>query len=82
MRCYCCDRWLDDFESTRKDSETGEYMDTCNKCLKGLGIATVDRTDLAGTIPLPPEDEPLDPAVEALKQLVNHPPLFEDEEYE
>lgn len=82
MRCVCCDRNLTDFESTRRHAETGDHLDMCNRCLKGLGIATIDRTDLAGTIPLPAEDEPIDEAVIALRELINHPPLFDDEEYE
>lgn len=32
MRCYCCDKLLSDFESTRKSVTTGEYLDMCNKC--------------------------------------------------
>jgi hypothetical protein len=32
MRCYCCDKNLNDFESTRKSVSTGEYLDMCNKC--------------------------------------------------
>jgi hypothetical protein len=32
MRCYCCDKILSDFESTRKSIITGDYLDMCNKC--------------------------------------------------
>jgi hypothetical protein len=32
MRCYCCDKILSDFESTRKSVITGDYLDMCNKC--------------------------------------------------
>lgn len=32
MRCYCCDRVLNDFEATRKSVMTGEYLDMCSKC--------------------------------------------------
>lgn len=32
MRCYCCDKLLNDFESTRKSVTTGDYLDMCNKC--------------------------------------------------
>lgn len=32
MRCYCCDKNLSDFESTRKSVTTGQYLDMCNKC--------------------------------------------------
>lgn len=33
MRCSCCDRLLNDFEATRKSKSTGQYLDTCNKCM-------------------------------------------------
>jgi len=46
MRCYSCDKALNDFESTRKSVTTGEYMDLCNKCIKDVVIATIDREDL------------------------------------
>jgi hypothetical protein len=32
MRCQCCDKNLNDYESTRKSVSTGEYLDMCNKC--------------------------------------------------
>lgn len=49
MRCYSCDRALNDYESTRKSVTTGEYMDLCNKCIKDVVIATIDREDLEDT---------------------------------
>lgn len=45
MRCYCCNRLLNEFESTLKDT-AGNYLDTCNKCLDGLNIETIGRQDL------------------------------------
>lgn len=45
MRCTCCNRNLNDYESTLKDG-SGNYLDTCNKCLEGLGIETFGREDL------------------------------------
>jgi hypothetical protein len=47
MRCDCCNRRLNDYESTLKHAELGCYMNTCVKCLKSLGIPTVGRDDLA-----------------------------------
>lgn len=47
MRCICCNRNLNDYESTLKKAETGEFLDTCLKCLEGLGINTVGRQDLS-----------------------------------
>ena len=32
MRCQCCDKNLNDYESTRKSVSSGEYLDMCNKC--------------------------------------------------
>lgn len=32
MRCLACNKNLNDFESTRKHPETGEYIDLCNHC--------------------------------------------------
>lgn len=49
MRCVSCDSNLTDFESTRKGAMSGEYLDLCNQCIKGLGIATLDRPDLEGS---------------------------------
>jgi hypothetical protein len=47
MRCVCCDRVLNDYESTLKSSNTLEYLDTCMKCLDGLDIDTIGRDDLS-----------------------------------
>ena len=49
MRCVSCNTALSDFESTRKGALSGEYLDLCNSCIKGLGIATLDRPDLEGS---------------------------------
>lgn len=32
MRCIACNKNLNDFESTRKSTITGEYLDLCNTC--------------------------------------------------
>ena len=58
MRCFCCNRVLNDFEATRKSATTGEYLDTCNKCIKGLNIKTIDREDLAPKEPIEDEFDP------------------------
>jgi hypothetical protein len=51
MHCTACDRNLSDFESTRKDENTGQYLDLCNTCYKASGIGNVvpvaERFDLA-----------------------------------
>lgn len=47
MRCQCCNRVLNDFESTRRSKSTGDFLDMCNKCVKESGpIAVVVRSDL------------------------------------
>lgn len=46
MRCSCCNDPLNDYESTNKALD-GSYLDTCNKCLKGLGVPQLGRPDLA-----------------------------------
>lgn len=33
MRCIICDRSLSDYEATLKDKYTGEFKDTCHRCL-------------------------------------------------
>lgn len=46
MRCTCCNKNLNDYETTLRKAETGEFLDTCLKCLDGLGINTIGRKDL------------------------------------
>lgn len=46
MRCYCCNRNLNDYESTIKSKVTGDYLDTCMTCLRDLWIDVDDRPDL------------------------------------
>ena len=47
MRCVICDVLLSDFEATRKHADTGEYLDTCSKCMSYTKIPTIDNFDLA-----------------------------------
>lgn len=48
MRCRCCDKRLSDFESTRKNINTNEYIDMCNKCYGTINrdVLTYERNDL------------------------------------
>ena len=48
MRCASCNKALTDYESTRKGALSNQYLDLCNLCISGLGIATLDRPDLEG----------------------------------
>lgn len=46
MRCYCCNRNLNDYESTLRHAESLEFIDTCMSCLDGLDIPVIGREDL------------------------------------
>lgn len=48
MHCTCCNALLSDYESTRKNAITGEYIDLCNDCFSDLKniVPTKDRKDL------------------------------------
>jgi hypothetical protein len=45
MRCVCCDRNLNDSESTARHPDTNEFLDTCNKCLREIGITPIIREE-------------------------------------
>jgi hypothetical protein len=49
MRCVCCNKKLSDYECTAKHAETGAYLDTCMKCLDGLGIPIEGREDFSSS---------------------------------
>jgi len=36
MKCKACNVDLDDIESTRKDPNTGEFLDLCGGCLSEI----------------------------------------------
>jgi hypothetical protein len=48
MRCYCCNRALSDYESTRKVRGTEEYADMCNSCIGTISdqVGFTERTDI------------------------------------
>lgn len=48
MRCLSCDKILNDYESTRKSTVTGDYIDLCNHCYSTIKdqIYTKERVDL------------------------------------
>jgi len=48
MRCKACNTPLNDFESTRKSSITGEYLDLCNSCYNVVknDVQAIERYDL------------------------------------
>jgi len=49
MRCKACDTILNDWELTRQDKSTGEYLDLCSECLsasnEALGAAYSDEKE-------------------------------------
>jgi len=45
MRCKACDKFLEDWELTRKDRETGDFLDLCTKC---YNISEADLLDQDG----------------------------------
>lgn len=54
MRCVCCNKSLSDYESTIKHAVTGQYLDTCLRCLSSIEeyahVPTKERKDLRHTI--------------------------------
>ena len=46
MRCIMCNANLTDYESTLRHGVTGEFLDTCKGCLRGLDIPLKERIDL------------------------------------
>jgi uncharacterized metal-binding protein YceD (DUF177 family) len=42
MKCCCCDVILTPQESVRKFRDSGEYTDTCSRCLRDIPVPTVE----------------------------------------
>lgn len=42
MRCKACDKMLNDYETSRKDRLTGEFLDLCGTCYSVSSKATSD----------------------------------------
>ena len=53
MRCVCCNKNLNDYESTRKHALTGAYLDLCNGCFAEVStmadVPVTTREDLANS---------------------------------
>lgn len=47
MRCDCCSVILTPQESVRKFRDSGEYTNTCTKCLRDIPVATVEGINYA-----------------------------------
>ena len=48
MHCSCCDKLLTDYEATRKDAHTFNFIDLCKTCFEDIKpfVAVIDRKDL------------------------------------
>lgn len=49
MRCLSCNTIMTDYEATRKNIFTGEFIDLCNHCFASVSeyLHTIERDDLA-----------------------------------
>lgn len=65
MKCYCCNKTLSNFEATRKDTETGVYLDLCNECFHVSGVSNLvhvtERNDLGYAEDMEDDDMELHP---------------------
>jgi hypothetical protein len=64
MHCSCCDRLLTEFESTRRNANTFQFIDLCKVCFEDVKpfVPTIDRADLITEADLdeePPENDNL-----------------------
>ena len=48
MHCRACDKLLTDYEATRKNANTFEFIDLCKVCFEDVKaiVPTIDRKDL------------------------------------
>jgi len=60
MHCSCCDRLLTEFESTRRNANTFQFIDLCKVCFEDVKpfVPTIDRADLITEADL--DEEPCD----------------------
>lgn len=58
MRCYSCNKNLNDYESTLRSAVSGEFLDMCKKCLSDLDISTLQNK--SNPDEFPPDDEDYD----------------------
>ena len=62
MHCVACDRLLSEFEATRKNAMTMDYIDLCKVCfedVKGL-FPVIERKDLVTESDLDPCEQDID----------------------
>ena len=62
MHCKICDALLTDFEATRRNANTGQFLDICNVCFAESGLKDImptrDRKDLVKESDFDLEDFP------------------------
>lgn len=46
MRCSACNEPLSDFEATRKNKKTKQFLDLCGECATFLPVSSIDEIDL------------------------------------
>ncbi len=59
MRCLSCQVALSNFESTRKYTDSGKYVDLCNECFGTISreVSVTERADLRSTFEEAYEDD-------------------------
>ena len=62
MHCTACDRLLTEFESTRRNAHTFQFIDLCKVCFEDVKpfVPTIDRTDLITEADLDEPEDDLD----------------------
>lgn len=58
MHCTSCNKLLTDYESTRKNAVTGQYLDLCKVCFEDIKpfVKVIDRKDLISEADLDDDD--------------------------
>ena len=80
MHCSCCDRLLTEFEATRRNANTFQFIDLCKVCFEDVKpfVPTIDRKDLITEADLDEIDDDdldtrgLDDDVEDLAQFLQY----------
>ena len=62
MHCTCCDRLLTEFEATRRNANTFQFIDLCKVCFEDVKpfVPTIDRKDLISEADLDVIDDDLE----------------------
>ena len=76
MHCVACNQLLTDFESTRKNAITKDYVDLCKRCfedVKGL-FPVIERKDLIteSDLDLDGDDDSLETDTEASRDYIDY----------